>query len=129
MTKKPVKQNRPTTTRPARSARVPRNFGSLLVQTSPDALVALTPDGTVLFWNTGAETIYGYRQEEVLGARLGDWIAPAEAVQEYTRVIADANGTDWPSRNRSSQERWLSDHVDITAKAVRRRKASSNWSR
>ena len=122
MTKKPVKRNKPTTTRPARSARVPRNFGSLLVQTSPDALVALTPDGTVLFWNAGAETIYGYRQEEVLGARLGDWIAPAEAVEEYTRVIADAIEHGLAVKETVHRKKDGSAiHVDITAKAVRRR--------
>jgi PAS domain S-box-containing protein len=123
MTKKPAKQNKPTTTRPARSARVPRNFGSLLVQTSPDALVALTPDGTVLFWNAGAESIYGYRKEEVLGARLGAWLAPAEAAEEYTRVIADAIENGLAVKETVHRKKDGSAiHVDITAKAVRGRR-------
>lgn len=58
-----------------------------VVQSSGDAIVAQLRDGTVLSWNAGAEKIYGYRSEELLGqsaARL--W--PEENRQEFQDLLA-----------------------------------------
>jgi len=43
-----------------------------VVEASPAAIVALTPDGRVTLWNRAAEKIFGYRAEEVLGCPLPD---------------------------------------------------------
>jgi PAS domain S-box-containing protein len=38
-----------------------------IVQSSDDAIIGKTLDGTIVSWNQGAEKIYGYKAEEVLG--------------------------------------------------------------
>ena len=42
-------------------------FLASLVQGSDDAIIGMKPDGTILSWNTGAETIFGYTAEETMG--------------------------------------------------------------
>jgi PAS domain S-box-containing protein len=37
-----------------------------LEESSPDAVIALDPDGAVVAWNAGAEAIYGYAADEAL---------------------------------------------------------------
>ena len=44
-------------------------------------------DGTVSFWNTASELLYGYSSEETLGANLLDLIIPAEMKEEVTGAI------------------------------------------
>ena len=119
--KKPAKSKNPKTGGED-AALLSQDFGSLLVETSPDALVALTPEGTVLFWSAGAELVYGYTKTEALGARLYDLIAPSEFVKEYIQVIADAIESGLAVKETIHHRKDGSTiYVDITAKAVRGR--------
>ena len=54
------------------------------------ALVALTPDGTILFWNAGAEVLFGYAASEVMGKSILDTIVPEEHVDEKRRWLTAA---------------------------------------
>ena len=38
-----------------------------IVASSEDAIYSATPDGIITSWNQGAEKLYGYRSDEVLG--------------------------------------------------------------
>jgi PAS domain S-box-containing protein len=60
-------------------------FGEILVEESPDALVAIDGDGTILFWNKGAEAIFGYVRDEALGRSFCDLFAPSDA-RRHTEV-------------------------------------------
>ncbi len=62
-------------------------FTSLLVENSPDALIALSPEGTILFWNRGAEVIFGYTASDALGQSIHDLVVPAENKQESVEAI------------------------------------------
>lgn len=45
-----------------------------LLNLAHDAIVALDLNERVLFWNTGAELLYGWTQEELIGSRLPELI-------------------------------------------------------
>ena len=47
-----------------------------LVDASDDAIIGKAIDGTIMSWNKGAEKIYGYKAEEVLGQPISLLIPP-----------------------------------------------------
>ena len=47
-----------------------------IVESSDDAIISKTLDGCVTSWNPGAERIYGYRREEVLGKPISLLVPP-----------------------------------------------------
>ncbi len=64
----------------------------------PRAVIELDADGTVRSWNTAAETLLGWRAEEVLGRRLdvepgcdGLGSLPSEVAKEVDRRLAQAS--------------------------------------
>jgi PAS domain S-box-containing protein len=63
-----------------------------LVEESPDALIAMAPDGRVLFWSRGAEMLFGYLAEDAVGQALDELVVPPEAraeEREQLRVALD----------------------------------------
>jgi two-component system, NarL family, sensor histidine kinase DevS len=52
---------------------------SAIVESSADAIVGMTVDGTVTSWNAGAEAIYGYRADEMIGQNVAVLWPPASA--------------------------------------------------
>ncbi len=44
----------------------------LLIEASPDAIIGLDAEGTVLIWNSAAESILGYSSDEAVGRPLQD---------------------------------------------------------
>jgi len=55
-----------------------KNFLESIVEKAGDAISVVDPQGKILYWNEGAEQIYGYRKEEVLGKRLSDFLFLAD---------------------------------------------------
>ncbi|HEV3329878.1 MAG TPA: PAS domain S-box protein [Bryobacteraceae bacterium] len=47
-----------------------------IVDCSDDAIIAKTPEGVITSWNRGAERIYGYSAEEMIGKRVTVLIPP-----------------------------------------------------
>ncbi len=66
------------------------SFTAELVQESPDALIALSPKGTVLFWSRGAQAIFGYGPEEVAGRALDELVVPADGTAEAHAMLDEA---------------------------------------
>ena len=65
------------------TARLERALGesrllSSLVEHSNDAIVGRDRDGRITSWNAGAEQIYGWREEEVLGRTLDVLVPPGD---------------------------------------------------
>jgi PAS domain S-box-containing protein len=52
------------------------NFSELLVDESPDALIAMTPEGKVMYWSKGAETMLGHTRDEAAPAPIECLITP-----------------------------------------------------
>ena len=60
---------------------------SAIVRSSDDAIVGKTPDGVITTWNGGAERIYGYRAEEIIGQPV-TVLCPPGRQGEITEILA-----------------------------------------
>lgn len=63
---------------------------SLVLDESPDAVIATTPEGKVLYWSKGAEATFGYAAAEAVGRRVDDIIVPPEHQPEERRILEEA---------------------------------------
>lgn len=55
------------------------DFGTLILNQTPDAVIVTTPAGEVLCWTQGAQAVFGYSSDEALGRQLDALIASAQA--------------------------------------------------
>jgi PAS domain S-box-containing protein len=51
---------------------------SSIVESSDDGIISETIDGIILSWNPGAERIYGYSRDEVVGKHVSIFVPPEE---------------------------------------------------
>src|ERR1051326_3699138 len=59
-----------------------------IVDSSSDAILGKKLDGTITSWNKGAERMYGYSEEEVLGKNISMLAAPGRK-EEIPRLLAE----------------------------------------
>ena len=74
-----------------------------VVNASHQAIIALSPDGTILLWNKTAERMFGYSADEVLGKpypRRASTEAEAEQSALVARVLAGETLTNLSFRRR-----------------------------
>jgi PAS domain S-box-containing protein len=66
-------------------------IGRAILHSSADAIIAADRNGTIQFWNPGAERLFGFRSDQALGCSL-DIIIPetlrARHWEGYRRVMA-----------------------------------------
>ena len=62
-------------------------FLSAIVESSGDAIIGKTLEGTILSWNRGAEQLYQYSAEEAVGRNIS-LIIPPEREGELQRILA-----------------------------------------
>jgi two-component system, NtrC family, sensor kinase len=55
-----------------------KNFLESIVEKAGDAISVVDLEGRILYWNEGAEKIYGYMKEEVLGKKLSQFLCPRD---------------------------------------------------
>ena len=104
-----------------KAAEASRRFLAEIVESSEDGIIAYDLAGTILTWNQGAQTIFGYPATEAIGKPLAMIVAPERrpALEQYTQqllqggVIAQRQGiglrkdgrricvsaTSWPIRD------------------------------
>ena len=76
-----------------------------LVEQTPDAVIYADREGTILLWNRGAEAVFGFAAEEMLGRSL-DVIIPLllrQAHWEGMRRAIEAGRTGGGSRVRTTR--------------------------
>jgi len=61
-------------------------FLASLVESSRDAIIGATVPGVIVSWNRGAEELYGYRAEEVIGKSMSI-LAPPDRASEIARSV------------------------------------------
>jgi PAS domain S-box-containing protein len=57
-----------------------------IVESSDDAIIGKTLDGLITSWNRGAQKIYGYSKEEVVGKRI-NILVPPEYPDEIPQIL------------------------------------------
>ena len=57
-----------------------------IVESSNDAIEGITPQGAIVSWNRGAEVLYGYHPEEIVGQPVSI-LAPPELGDEVSRLL------------------------------------------
>jgi len=55
-----------------------KNFLESIVEKAGDAISVVDLEGKVLYWNEGAEKIYGYKREEAWGKNLSEFLYPKD---------------------------------------------------
>ncbi len=60
-----------------------------IASSARDAIIFLDNDGKVSYWNSSAEKIFGYSQEEAIGSYLYDLISPESYKEYYKKGFTD----------------------------------------
>jgi diguanylate cyclase (GGDEF)-like protein/PAS domain S-box-containing protein len=70
----------------SREAQAAMRHLAAIVESSGDAIISMTLDGSILTWNAGAERLYGYTAAEVVGNRES-MLAPPDRPDEIPEVL------------------------------------------
>ncbi len=63
-----------------------------LMASSQDAIVGMNREGTIVFWNKGAEQIFGYSAKEILGQHITKLLPEAYSDRQYELITAFLSG-------------------------------------
>ena len=66
------------------------DFGTLILNETPDAVVLTTPGGEVACWTNGAQAVFGYSSEEAVGRQLDALIVPPALAKDGADVLQQA---------------------------------------
>ncbi|HKG15532.1 MAG TPA: PAS domain S-box protein [Pyrinomonadaceae bacterium] len=83
-----------------------------IVDSSDDAIISKTLDGTVTSWNAAAERLYGYTAAEVVGREIFV-IAPPELHGQVREILARLRGGDGGFRGETVRVRKDGSLVDV----------------
>jgi len=72
--------------RKTRELRDSQNRMALIVNSSQDAIIGKSLDGIITQWNTGAEEIYGYSAQEMIGRPIS-LLAPKDRADEIPEIL------------------------------------------
>jgi protein-histidine pros-kinase len=96
-----------------------KSFAELLLDESPDPLIALTLEGRIRFWNRGAHDTFGYAADEAVGRAIDDLTVPDEGRTEARSAIENAlaNGSAQIETIRRNKDGALK-HVNLSMRRV-----------
>jgi two-component system, NtrC family, sensor histidine kinase HydH len=86
-----------------------------LIEHTGDAVILIDRENTIRYWNRGAETMFQYRRDEVLGRRIGfllpaDLLAGGELESLQRRIDVAGSVSNFLTRRvrKDGVERWVS---------------------
>jgi PAS domain S-box-containing protein len=88
-------------------------FQSVILQNVRDSVIVTDPEGLVRFWNQGAEAVFGYSADEMLGRSVAIlYLNPEEAGQklmsDVQRVLQGGDATgEWMRRRKDGSMIWI----------------------
>jgi PAS domain S-box-containing protein len=82
--------------------RTTKEFLENLIDNSVDAIVAADMNGNIMLFNKGAEAVYGYSAEDVIGVMHVTQLYPHEGAYDVMRRLRDER---WGGRGRLAPER------------------------
>jgi PAS domain S-box-containing protein len=91
-----------------------------IVESSDDAIVGETLDGTITSWNSGAERLYGYTAGEILGKSLSSLLPPErrdDLMVVLSRVRNGESVSHYQTRRKTKDGRIL--HISLTVSPIR----------
>jgi PAS domain S-box-containing protein len=83
------------------------------VESSEDAIIGKTPEGIVVTWNRGAERIFGYTAEEVLGRPI-TMLIPPDRLGEEPKIIERLRRGEYIEHFETVRRRKDGQEVDIS---------------
>ena len=83
-------------TMPLRS-QLPADFGAAIVSIAADAIISVDENQRIVLFNKGAEQIFGYTEEEILGQPL-DLLIPPRVAEVHRQHIRDFAGSEVMAR-------------------------------
>jgi protein-histidine pros-kinase len=96
------------------------NFEHLVLNETPDAIVVTNPGGRVVYWNKGAEAIFGYTSDEAMGCSLAKLIIPEDRFEEESKILDEVIKTGFATFESIRRKKDGSlVYVDISSKPLR----------
>ena len=84
-----------------------------IVESSDDAIAGMNIDGCVLSWNAGAERLFGYTAEEMIGQPVAK-LVPAERLHELGTVARRVNAGEGVEEHQTRGRRKDGTEVDVS---------------
>ena len=83
--------------------------------------IAKTPEGRVIYWNRGAQDVFGYTHDEAVGRLVSELIIPPDRMEEESEILRKVLDTELEpyESTRRKKDRSLIFYVDVSTKAVR----------
>ena len=95
------------------------DLDELTLRESPDAVMLVTEDGTIVHWSRGAEVLFGYAPADAIDHAVSELLVPPERVGEEAQFLREALAgglATFESIRRRKDGALL--YVDISAKLV-----------
>ncbi|MBI4001052.1 MAG: PAS domain S-box protein, partial [Nitrospira defluvii] len=84
-----------------------------IVKSSDDAIVGMTLNGMIQSWNRGAERVYGYQAEEVIGRSISV-LCPPNRLDEVPAMLGRIAGGEHVRNVEMVQRREKGDRIDVS---------------
>jgi PAS domain S-box-containing protein len=96
------------------------DISTLLLNETSDVIVATTLEGAIVYWNKGAESMFGFTSAEVEGRSLSDLVVPPDRIGEDRKFLEEALASELVIHESIRRRRDGSlIYVDVSTKAIR----------